>query len=182
MKFKVYKLFMNYEREEKWLNEMAAKGMHLVDFSFGRYVFEEGTPGEYIYRIELLENLPSSAESRAYIRWMEESGVDCVASYIRWVYFRKKASEGPFDLYSDIDSKISHYKKIAMFIGLIGGLNLAVALLNVFIGLSVGSGGYTYANIYISIVNWILVALLLPMFISHIRKIKTLEKEKLLFE
>lgn len=81
MKHVVRKLFANFEKEEKWLNEMASKSLNLVDYSFGRYLFEEGTPGEYIYRIELLKEDPMHAESKAYINFMEDSGVECVATY-----------------------------------------------------------------------------------------------------
>ena len=103
---------MDYEKEELWLNEMAAKGFALTDFFFCRYKFMDCKPGEYIYRIELLDNLPGHFESQAYINFLAENGVEYVASWVRWVYFRRKAADGPFDIYSDIDSKITHYKRI----------------------------------------------------------------------
>jgi len=46
---------------------------------------------------------------------MEESGVEAIATWYCWVYFRKKAVDGPFDIYSDIDSRITHYKRISIF-------------------------------------------------------------------
>ena len=48
MKKTVHKLFWAWEfdREEKWLNDMSAKGLQLTDVGFCRYVFETGTPGE----------------------------------------------------------------------------------------------------------------------------------------
>ena len=112
MKSVIRKAYFNYENEEKWLNEMSAKGFALTDYSWCRYVFTDCEPGEYIYRLELLENLPSHPESMKYIRFMEENDVEFVASYSRWVYFRKKASNGAFDIYSDTDSKIKHYNRI----------------------------------------------------------------------
>lgn len=114
MKHTIYKFFSigAYEKEEKWLNDMAAKGLMLTDVGFCRYVFEEGTPGEYVYRLELLQHLPSHAESVTYIRFLEDTGVKFVGSYLRWVYLRKKAQDGIFELYSDVDSKIKHCKRI----------------------------------------------------------------------
>lgn len=132
MRHVVYKYFSigAYEKEEKWLNEMSAKGMQLVDVSFGiRYVFEEGMNGEYIYRLELLENLPSNVESIAYLRFLEETGVEHIASYLRWVYLRKKASDGDFEIYSDNDSKIKHYKRICTFANVISILELVMAII-----------------------------------------------------
>lgn len=35
-----------------------------------------------------------------------------MSTYYRWVYLRKPASEGPFELHSDFDSLIGHHKKI----------------------------------------------------------------------
>ncbi|MDO5784487.1 MAG: DUF2812 domain-containing protein [Eubacteriales bacterium] len=111
----MHRLFMawQYEKEEDWLNEMAANGWNLVDTSLFRYTFEEGTPGEYQYRLELLEHGAKSPESIAYIRFMEETGAEHIATWFNgWTYFRKKVSDGPFAIFSDIDSKIKHLKRI----------------------------------------------------------------------
>lgn len=130
MRHTIWKTFIDYEKEEKWLNSMSAKGFQLVHYSFLKYVFEEGKPGEYIYRIQLLENLPSHGESKAYIRFLEDLGVEMVGSQLRWVYFRKKAADGPFELYSDLESKIRHYAQICIMLGIIGGVNLFIGITN----------------------------------------------------
>lgn len=129
MKHKVYKLFVDYEKEERWINEMAAKGLHLVACSFPQYIFEEGTPGEYTYRLELLENSPSGVEGRAYIKFVEEAGVECVDTLWRWAYFRKKAADGTFDVYTDSASKIRHYRRVAAVAGIGMIVNAAFAAL-----------------------------------------------------
>ncbi len=174
MKSVVRKLFINSEKEEKWLNDMTVKGLNFVDYSFARYLFEEGTPGEYIYKLELLDQLPSHPESKAYIELMEQTGVECVSTYSRWFYFRKKSKDGPFDLNSDYNSCIERHKKVASLVGILGFLNLVFAILNVIIGLIVGNMK-GYYNIYFSIVNWLIVILFTPMFISYI---KEFSKEK----
>jgi len=129
MKKVIWKYFMNYEKEEVWLNEMSAKGFAFTDFFLCRYLFEESKPGEYIYRIELLENSPTHQKSRQYIKFMSENGVEHISSWISWVYFRKKAEHGPFDIYSDIDSRIAHYKRIGM-------LFLCIAIAEMCLGIS----------------------------------------------
>ncbi len=138
MKHIVWKAYWNFEKEEKWLNEMSAKGLALHSYSWCRYVFEESPRGEYIYRIELLDQLVSHPESQAYIRFVEETNIECVATYWRWVYFKKNASDGAFDLYSDYDSRIAHYKRInllwvTLMISefLIGFSNLGIGIINV---------------------------------------------------
>ena len=129
----VKKVFMawEYEKEEKWLNEMAAKGLALVDYTFCRYSFEPCEPGEYSFKIQLLEHNPNHPESEQYIRFMEETGAEQVASYLNWVYFRKKTADGPFDLYSDNDSRIKHLKRIIALILPISGANLCIGFANV---------------------------------------------------
>ena len=126
----VRKAFWNYEKEEKWLNEMAAKGLALIDYSKGRYVFADCTPGEYIYRIELLKNPLNHVESQRYLSFMEENNVECIASSMNWIYFRKKAMEGAFDIYSDIESKLAHYKRICFLWSSIVIVNLLIGLFN----------------------------------------------------
>lgn len=121
MKHVVHKVFWawDFEKEEKWLNEMAAKGLLLTDVGFCRYVFQEGKPGEYQYHLEWLEHFPNHPESLAYIQFLEETGAEHVGSFKKWVYFRKKASEGAFNLFSDLDSRLQHFKRVTRLIGVL---------------------------------------------------------------
>ena len=43
---------------------------------------------------------------------MEETGVEIIDNWGYWVFLRKKAAEGEFELYTDVDSQIEHYTKI----------------------------------------------------------------------
>lgn len=121
----VHKLFWvwEFEKEEKWLNEMAAKGLCLVSVGVCRYEFEECEPGEYNIRLELLDNLPSSAEGESYVSFVEETGAEYVGSYLRWVYFRKKTTDGTFDLFSDISSRINHLNRMMSLLDILMVLN-----------------------------------------------------------
>jgi len=126
MRHSIYKLFFawDYDKEEKWLNEMSKKGLQLVHPGFLRYVFEENTKDQYVYRLELLNNLPSHPESESYIRFLEDTGAEYVGSLHRWAYFRKNAADGEFELYSDIDSKIRHYKRILFLFFMLMPINV----------------------------------------------------------
>lgn len=147
MKHVIRKAFFDYEKEEKWLNEMSAKGLALTDYSWCRYVFEDAPANEYIYRIELLENLATHPESKAYIRFLEESGIECVSYYSRWIYLRKKASEGSFDIYSDIESKIRFYKRISAFWNTLMLSELIIGLSNIIIGITDSNMQFSAGNI-----------------------------------
>lgn len=109
-----FKLFMawEFEEEEKWLAEMEAQGLHFKKYRLFWYEFEKGEPNRYQYRLEMLPNLPAHPESRRYIEFMEEMGVEMVDSYLRWVYFRKKWDDEPFEIYSDADNRIRHLRGI----------------------------------------------------------------------
>ena len=128
MKHKVIKFLLDFVKEECWLNEMSAKGLQLVSVSYPQYVLEEGEQGEYIYRLELLEHWPSSVEGRAYLRFVEDSGTECVDTWWRWAYFRRKASEGSFDLYTDTTLKIKNYARIVTVAGVGAAVNAAFCI------------------------------------------------------
>lgn len=175
----VRKAFFDYEKEAKYLNEMSEKGLALVNYTWCKYVFEDAPKGEYIYRIELLENPVNHPNSQNYIRFMEETGVEFITSYNRWAYFRKKADEGAFDIYSDIDSKMKHYKRVRIFFLILMAFNFIIGVQNFFYGNFETTMGILPINIYAAIVSFavgtfFLIFLVIPLS----RKIMLLEKEK----
>jgi hypothetical protein len=183
MKHIVRKAFIDYEKEEKWLNEMAAKGLAMTDYSWCRYAFEETPPGEYTYRLELLDNLAVHPESRKYIQFLEETGVDQVASYGRWVYFRKKTADGPFELYSDIDSKIKHYQRVFQLWFVLGIAELLIGFSNTMTGLTQWMEGGTNLNGWLGLpLLFIGLVFMFSLALPLHRKIKRLKAEKELME
>ncbi len=175
MKHTEYKIFtiFNYEEEEKWLNEKSENGEHLTDVGFCRYVFEDGEPGKYIYRLEMLDNFPNHYKSREYLEFLEETGVEYIASILKWVYLRKKASEGTFDIYSDVDSKIRHYERIINLADILIFLQLIVSIPNL-IAILMGS----YIN-NVCFINLTIAALIFIANKSLKNKVSKLKKEKI---
>jgi hypothetical protein len=108
----VYRLYSDYEKEERWLNEMAGQGWHLVSFRLGAYRFEQGEPGGWIYRIELLPADRGSSASQEYLSLLMDAGAETVSTHGRWVYLRRPAAMGPFELFSDLESRIGHYRRV----------------------------------------------------------------------
>lgn len=184
MKHIIRKAYWDFEKEEAWLNHMAAKGMALIDYTWCRYVFDDCKNGEYIYRIELLENLPSHPESQAYIRFMEESGVECVATYIRWVYFRKKTADGPFEIYSDRDSMITHLRRINSLWTFLAVLEIGIGVFNILCGVvtMINGNHSATANIITGILSLSIGLLLFSLGSKTRKKIKKLKQEKLINE
>ena len=101
-----------FEKEEKWLDEMSAQGWALDKVGFCRYEFVQCEPGEYATRLEMLEEPVDAEKSREYIEFVESTGAEYIGHVVKWVYFRKKAADGGFDQYSDIDSRIRHVQRI----------------------------------------------------------------------
>ena len=167
----------DFDKEEQWLNDMAAKGLALIGTGFCRYDFEDCAPGEYQVRLELLENHLNHAESQKYIQFIESTGAEQVGNYFRWVYFRKKTADGPFDLFSDRASRIAHLKRIL-------ALMLPIGILNLFIGLqNVGLFFWQHfdGNL-IGLVNLALGILCCLGALPVYKKVKALKKEQQIFE
>lgn len=114
-----FRMYFDKDAEEIWLREMSRKGWAFKKFFLGMYTFEPCEPGEYNYQIDLLDNW--SGEKEDYASFMEQSGVEVISQWYRWVYIRKKASDGPFEMYTDVESKIAQYRRIKNFfmVGLI---------------------------------------------------------------
>lgn len=165
------------EKEEQWLNEMAAKGLALVDYSWCRYSFEECEPGEYTFGIQLLEHKPSHPESESYIRFIEETGAEQVASYMNWVYFRKKNDGSPMELFSDIDSKLRQYILIKKLLLPLAWFNLFVAVMNI-----INCVLNYLPGIWIALLN-VACFVFIALGIHEInKKIKKLKKERTIME
>lgn len=104
-----FRLFYNTDKETKWLNRMAEQGWAMTGFSFGFYRFEKCEPGEYIYQVDAAEKMFSVSED--YRQFMGEMGVEIVGIWGCWVLLRRKAEEGPFQLYTDVESSYKYYTR-----------------------------------------------------------------------
>ena len=129
----------DFDKEEAWYNEMAAKGYNLSYIRPFQYYFQTGTPGEYIYRQELLDHSPAHPESESYIQFMEETGAELVCTYQRWVVFRRKAEDGAFDLFSDLDSRMKQLKRVNMLLLSLAVMEFAIGLNNVWLSFAADS-------------------------------------------
>lgn len=132
-----FRLNFNTNEVTEWLNRMAEQGWALTGFFFGFHRFVECEPGEYIYQVDIAEKMFSVPES--YRQFMGEMGVEIVCLWGPWVILRRKAEEGPFEMYTDVESSFEHYTKIRNLfyvvsmiegVGLFYGVTSAVMLKN----------------------------------------------------
>ena len=113
-----------FGKEERWLNEMAQEGWALKKAGFCTYTFEKCEPGEYIIRLEMLDSSP------AFQSFMEELDAEAVGKCVNWAYFRRKAELGPFEMFSDMDSRIDHLNRIGKMLFLICLAELLIGIAN----------------------------------------------------
>lgn len=176
----VHKLFWvwEFDKEERWLNEMAAQGWVLEKIGYCTYTFVQCEPGEYMIRLELLENRPSHKSSLEYIEFLEETKAQYLGSMMRWVYFRKKTTDGEFNLFSDNQSRIQHLNRMLQLMLVLMFLEFSVGLFNIGISFSVGMG--------VNLVAGVLCLLLSILFAYGSWRLKQkknrLKKEQQLYE
>lgn len=183
MRKKVHKWIWawDFDKEEKWLNEMSDKGWAMVGYSFCTYEFEKTDSERYTYRLEFLKNGLNHPESQSYLEFLEETGAEQVGSWGRWVYLRKNRKLGGFDLFSDFESKIAHLKRIAFLFVPLALLNLGNGISNILIGIQ----NTTFINPANFWVGCLCLSAALLLVYGDLRiwlKIKKLEKEKQIYE
>lgn len=158
-----------FDKEEKWLNDMAKRGWALDGVGFAKYDFVEAEPGEYTVRLEMLDHQPASAEGQDYIDFVEETGAEYIGNLMKWVYFRKKTADGQFDLFSDIDSRVKHLDRIVKML-------IGIALIN----LGIGFNNLRFGGV--GLINIACAALLGFACMKLNRKKEALQKERSLHE
>ena len=166
-----FRLYLDKDKETTWINEMAAKGYALNGFFAGFYTFEKCEPGEYVYQIDF--GLKMFSVSDDYREFMAENNIEIVCLWGYWIILRKRASEGEFVLYTDVDSSIEHYTKILKLFKAVTIIELIIFFVEVFgamNGVAVGIFG-------MFIIGAIIVALMRAT-ISTKRTINELKERK----
>ena len=110
---RVIKIFVDYNKEEQWLNNMAKKGYELEAVGIG-YKFRKANPQNTIIRIDNRQ-FKSKEEAMDYRALFEDSGWQHIAGRKRSgeQYFKKIGTHGEDDIFSDHPSKASRYKKLS---------------------------------------------------------------------
>ncbi len=113
-----FKMTFDKDLEQNWINDWCRQGWACVSFFVGVYTFVPCRPGEYIYQIDLMPGTGLRAsDPEGYREFMEDTGVEVVQRWARWVYLRRRAEEGPFEVYTDPQSKMDMYRRIrSMFL------------------------------------------------------------------
>ena len=105
------------ERIEEQANRMAKEGWLLEKFGSLFSTYRRGKAGEYEYRVQVKE---AGMERLTYTAELAEFGIEEVGGVGDLLILRKRADGAPFELYSDLDSRIAQQKKAVRYLR--GGL------------------------------------------------------------
>lgn len=171
-----WKFTFDKDEEQEWLNDWCQRGWAMTGFFVGIVDFVPCRPGEYIYQIDLLPGkgiFPKNYED--YVIFMNEMGVEILQRWGRWVYLRKRAEDGPFEAYTDADSKIELYQRIRkMFLWAFAVIFLcSFSAWNLLFRFPGEVTSRALAGTYI-----VILAVLLRAVRQCTRKIRELEKER----
>ena len=166
----------DFDKEEKWLNEMAAKGLCLGSVGFCKYEFVDCEPGEYKICMQLLDKMPNHPESQKYIEFLEATGAEHIGSFTRWVYFRKKSIDGEFELFSDNESRIKYLSRVINLLALITAANFMIGVNTIFLAIALESLTSYFGLINLALGIWGTIGT-----IKLIKKRKRMKKESQLF-
>ncbi|MBS6508463.1 MAG: DUF2812 domain-containing protein [Paraclostridium bifermentans] len=168
------KLFFDIEKETKWLNSLAKQGYRLTGKSWFTYSFKPCEKDAYIYQVEKRKPFTSD-ENLDYIDFISSLDINTVAIQWGWFYFEKENDGKEFEIFSDIQSKISHYKNLIFTLLIIVFFSLSI--------LSSGVQGPYILNISFPLVANSLIVLLSGFTtIKYLIKIHRLKKENCINE
>ena len=152
-----FRLYFDKDKETEFLNEMCRKGYAMTGFFAGFYSFDSCSPGEYIYQVDIKEGMFRAENS--YREFMRDMNVEIVALWGFWAILRKRAAEGPFVLYTDVESSIEHYSKIRRMFKKVAIIEILCMALEAIRGLR----GYA--------LNWAFFFLLAAMLTGMLREV-----------
>ena len=170
-----FRLYFDKDKETTWLNDMAAKGYAMTGFFAGFYTFETCEPGEYTYQIDFGDKFGSVTDD--YREFMEETGVEIVQTWGFWVILRKKTADGAFVLYTDVDSRITHYTKIRKVFKIATILELFCFMIEVIAYYQVPAGDRAL-SLFFTILVGIFVVVMMKAALSTNKVINELKERK----
>lgn len=138
-----FRMYFDKDKETRWLNEMAQKGWAMTKFFAGFYTFEPCEKGEYLYQIDFGDRL--FAVNDSYREFMEEMDVEILQPWGFWIILRKKASQGNFVLYTDVDSSIENYSRIRKMFKAVAVLEIACTMFELYCAVQGNPMGYAGA-------------------------------------
>lgn len=118
--------FVDFDKEEEWLNNMSANGLCLWHTNGVIYRFKECKPGEFVFQIDFDEKESSTNED--YVAFRANCGDKFVHQWKNKIYWKRASSEGPFESEDNVQAKLRMTNKAYNYhISSLIGLTLIMA-------------------------------------------------------
>lgn len=111
MTIKKLKVFVDFDKEEAWLNQMAAQG-HLLSKADFRYTFTPIQPGSATVRLDYRPSM-SRSDFHDYLKLFEDAGWQHLDGSKGGgpQYFASFSADANADIFSDAASKAQRYRR-----------------------------------------------------------------------
>ena len=98
------------EKMERQLDRLSAEGWQLEGTGWFSLRYRRGKPNEYCYRVQYLYE-SRDGQRDDYVRGLAELGVEPVMDIGSFLILRRRNDGTPFELFSDLDSRITSEKR-----------------------------------------------------------------------
>ena len=114
------------EKMERQFNRLSAEGWQLEGTGWLSFRYRRGAPNEYRYRVQYLYE-SRDGQRDDYVRGLVELGVELVMDIGSFLILRRRNDGTPFELFSDLDSRITSEKRYLRTRGLLAAFWLVLA-------------------------------------------------------
>ena len=97
--------FVDFDKEEQWLNDMAKKGWAFWHTNGVIYRFNPCKPGEFIYQIDFDEK-KSKEGIDDYVVFRSSCGDQFVHQWKSKIYWKRETTSGPFEAENNVAAKL----------------------------------------------------------------------------
>lgn len=108
------KWFVDFDKEEKYLNDMAGAGWEFWHTNGVIYRFRKCAPGEFIYQIDFDEER-TKKEVGDYVLFRSQCGDNFVHQWKHKLYWRREAVSGPFETQNNVAASLRQTSKAFNF-------------------------------------------------------------------
>jgi hypothetical protein len=136
---KVFKIFVDMDKEEDYLRKMASQGWQFVRYStWGFYTFQKAEPAMLNYRVDY-RSFNNGQSFDEYVTLFDDAGwthVGGTRSSLNQYFLPKPDAEQAEDIFSDRASKAARHKRLASIWGVVAFAWLAITFAYSVVGIT----------------------------------------------
>lgn len=164
------------EKEEKWLEQMAADGWRLISVAPYVYKFQRSEPEKVVFRLDYKNTLDKDYQE--YLTLFKDAGWELFATFANWQYFKiKPENEEIPEIYNSGKAKAQKYRRLLL--GLVPLLPIYMLLFNPAFHFFVSDAAkaISWISAITKSIMTIFAILMVCVVIKILAKIKKLESE-----